>query len=258
MSARRVTLRHGRSQLLITREAAQIVEALLRSLILRARLAQIGLRVVDVLRGDGAFLQQLAAIVIDRLLGVERIFRGPRVEFGLLEFLWHGRACGRLVGRLCLFERGAALGSDARQILILELGEQLTGAHLRTALHVGLLNRRRELGHDRGLLARVDQPFGADRALDLRQQYGRDVDRHDRRGVLIAFVAARVHRHERNADNRGAVACPHQSKPSGQSLQLRQRHTIARLTVVHRVARLNERVLRIDDFQGRRFTCLIP
>ncbi len=46
-------------------------------------------------------------------------------------------------------------------------------------------------------------------------------------------------------------------RSSGQGLQLRQRHAIPRLRIVGRVARLDERVLRVDDFERRRFAGLI-
>src|SRR5204863_6087565 len=140
-----VALRGGGLQRLIARERLKVLEALARGFVLRARLAERRPRVVDVLLRDRAFTVQLLAAGQQRLLRVHGILRGAHVHVRLLYFLWNGGLRRGYVGGLGLFERRAVFGRRAGEIAVLELDEQLAGAHLSAALHVDLPDRRRDL-----------------------------------------------------------------------------------------------------------------
>src|SRR5579872_856566 len=175
-------------QLLVAREALQVIGLLAGGLVRAAGLAERGLGVVDVLLRHGALAEQARAVVEDGLRGIERVLRGFRVELRLLLFLRNRGPRRRLIRRFGEIERRVALGGGAGEVRVLELEEQLPRADLRAALDVVALDGRGDLGNDGRLLPRIQQPVGADRPLDLRQQHRRDVDRHDRR--LLFFLAA--------------------------------------------------------------------
>jgi hypothetical protein len=99
--------------------------------------------------------------------------------------VWNGRARGGFVGGLGRRIRRFAFAGGTREVGVLELDEELPGAHFRALLHVDFLDGRRDLGNDRGLLQRVHESLRANGSLDLRAQDGRNIDADD--GSLFRF-----------------------------------------------------------------------
>src|SRR5262249_17466485 len=108
-----LALRGRGLQLLVAREALEVLEALAWGFVLCACLAEAGGRIVDVLFCNRALAQKTLTVLVDRLLRVQRVLRGARLQLGLLRFLRNRRPGGCFVSGLRLVERCAALGRGA-------------------------------------------------------------------------------------------------------------------------------------------------
>ena len=103
--------------------------------------------VFDIFRGNGSFLVERLATVIELLLRVQSLLRKPDV---LLDFLGL-----HVIGYLGLLISTLALQLDAGQILIFEFRQQLPGFDPASAIHVKLLNGSDNFRHDRRLVPRI-------------------------------------------------------------------------------------------------------
>ena len=84
----------------------------------------------------------------------------------------------------------AACGGE---VAVLEHGQKLALLHVVAAVDVELLDRRGDLGHDAGLVAREEHAVAGDDAADGVLGHGRDLDRRGRFGFAFLLLGAARH-----------------------------------------------------------------
>ena len=109
---------------------------------------------IEVASRDGALGEEGFAGVVDALLQIQIGFGLGDVLLGLLVVLGHRcLGCG-CEGGLRLFVGALVVELSRCQVAVFEHCEELTGFHLRAALHVKLVDRSGDLGRDGGLRQR--------------------------------------------------------------------------------------------------------
>src|SRR5438093_1181226 len=122
---------------------------------------------------------ETSMMVIIGLPLVHDFSRRSDIDLRLLGFLRYCSLQNRLVICLRLFVCGLTLGTGARKILVLQLREQLPGAHPRAAIDVELFYGSGNLWDDRRLLQRIEQRVGGDLQRDGSTQHGCHIHRDD-------------------------------------------------------------------------------
>ena len=111
-------------------------------------------RLVHLFARDRALVEQLFPAVEQLLRGLERLARRVDVGLRFRDLLGDGGGGRGSIVRLGLPVLAAAGGLLSDQIAVLEHGEQLTLLHMIAAIHIKLLYRCGDLGHDAVLAKR--------------------------------------------------------------------------------------------------------